>query len=386
MFEAYRNPDFGFNGFNEDAWIHHRIEALISIESGKHFKLSTELTWGEMEGKIQPPSPVDEDQPDFLQLYAQGRLPLHDKSELVVRTGRQMLIYGSGRLLSHREGANQRLTHDALRLSWRRGDWRVDGLLASPVRIQQDAFDNRSHFDQTKLWGVYATGPSLPGAGHGTDFYYLGLRQEDAPLSPGRTETRHTFGTRWFGTENEWNYNHEFILQTGDSGGRDILAGAISLGVGRTVPNFPLKPTFGFKADAVSGGGNPNEVNTFNPLFQANNYFNEGGFVSPANLWNLNPVLDLQLHGTVSLSLGVNFLWRFDPGDSVYAAPFNAIAGPAPHGERYLGTAYNLALSWEPHPSLGFSLGLTHHEAGSSITSLGGKSVDYLQVAARIEF
>lgn len=386
MFEAYRNPDFGFGGFGEDAWIHHRIKALVSLENEEYFKFTTELTWGEMDGKDQPLSPVDGDQPDFLQVYAQGRLLLPDKSEIVLRLGRQMLIYGSGRLLSHREGANQRLAHDALRVSWRRGVWRVDGLLASPVRIQPGAFDNRSHFDATKLWGVYVTSPSFPGAGHGLDLYYLRLRQEDAPLSPGRTEIRHTFGTRWFGTADEWNYNHEFILQTGDSGGRDILAGAISVGAGRMFSNFPLKPTLGFKADAVSGGGDQNDVHTFNPLFQANNYFNEGGFVSPSNLWNLNPVLDLQLHRTVSLSLGVNFLWRFDPGDSVYAAPFNAIAGPAPHRERYLGTAYNLSMSWEPHPSLGFSFGLTHHEAGTSITSLGGKSVDYVQVAARLEF
>ncbi len=386
MSEAYRNPDFGFKGVDEDAWIHHRIEALISLENAQHFKFATELIWGEMEGKDQPLSPVDGDMPDFLQLYAHGRLPLADKSELVLRAGRQMLIYGSGRLLSHREGANQRLAHDAFRLSWRRGDWQVDSLLASPVRIQPGAFDNRSHFDQTKLWGIYATGASCLGEGHGTDIYYLGLRQEDAPLSPGRTETRHTFGTRWFGSNGDWSYNHEFILQTGDSGGRDILAGAISLGAGRVLHNLPLKPTLGFKADAVSGGGNQNEVRTFHPLFQGNNYFNEGGFVSPSNLWNLNPVLDLQLHHTVSLSLGVNFLWRFAPGDSVYAPPFNAIAGPAPHGERYLGTAWNLAMTWEPHPSCSFSLGFTHHEAGASITSLGGKSVDYLQVAARLEF
>lgn len=385
MVEAYRNPDFGFSTIDQDTWIHHRVQAFAAVEHGRDFTFATELTWGEMQGRQPPLSPVDEDQPDLLQLYAQARFDLED-AELVLRAGRQELYYGSGRLLAVREGANQRLTHDAFRFSWRQNEWHVDGILASPVKIKSGAFDNSSHFHQIMLWGLYATGPSLFGKDHGIDLYYLGLRQENAPLSPGMTEHRHTFGTRWFGKTENWNYNHEFILQTGESGDRDILADAVSLGAGRRFKRAPLKPTLGFKADLISGGQNSNRVHTFNPLFQANNYFNEGGFVSPSNLWNLNPNLNLELHRTLSLNLGVNFLWRYDPDDAVYGPPFNALAGAAPHGERYLGTAYNLALAWQPHPSVEFDLGLTHHEAGTSLTSLGGKSEDYLQLTARLQF
>lgn len=385
MAEAYRNPDFGFSGVREDAWVHHRIQAFMALEHGRDFTIATELTWGEMQGRATPESPVDEDEPDLLQLYAQTRWDIREDAELVIRAGRQLLVYGSGRLLSHREGANQRLTHDAIRLGWHRHDWRVDGLLASPVKVEPGSFDNASYFGQTRLWGLYATGPSIFGPGHGIDLYYLGLHQENSPLSDG-TERRHTFGTRWFGKTERWQYNHEFILQTGHSGDRDVLAGAISLGLARLFQNAPLKPALGMKADLISGGQNDGHVHTFHPLFQANNYFNEGGFVSPSNLWNLNPNLSLELHRTVSLSLGVNFLWRYDSGDDVYGPPFNSLAGPAPNGESYLGTAYNLSLSWDPHPAFNVALGFTHHEAGPSITALGGRSVDYLQVAARLEF
>ena len=282
MLEAYRNPDFGFSEIKQDAWVHHRVQTFAAVERGRNFTLAAEVTWGEMEGRKPPLSPVDEDQLDLLQLYAQARFDIGD-AELALRAGRQALYYGSGRLLAVREGANQRLSQDALRLSWRQDDWNVDGILASPVKIQPHAFDNTSHFDQTMLWGLYATGPSIFGKGHGVDFYYLGLRQENAPLSPGMTEQRHTFGSRWFGKTQNWNYNHEFILQTGDSGGKDILAGAVSLSAGRSFKSAPLKPTLGFKADVISGGQNGMSMHTFNPLFQANNYFNEGGFVSPSN-------------------------------------------------------------------------------------------------------
>lgn len=386
MFELYRNRDFGFAAVPDDAWVHHRIQAYASWEYEQHLRLYSELTWGEMQGMKGDLSPPDEDHLDLLQLYAQLRLDLDTEDELLLRVGRQILYYGSGRLLAHREGANQRLVHDALRLSWRQEDWRVDALLASPVRIEPEAFDNQSHWGRTLLWGLYATAPSLLGAGQGVDVYYLGLERESSPLFPGEEERRHTVGTRLFGQEGPWSYNHEFMLQWGEVAGRDILAGAVSLGTGYTWAHAPLQPTLGLRGDLISGGQSATSVHTFDPLFQANNYFNEGGFVSPSNLYNLNPRLSLQLCPQVSLDLGVNFLWRFDSQDAVYVPPFSAVAGAAPHGESYLGTAYNVALAWSPRPSFDLSLGFTHHEAGRSLTRVGGRSVDYLQLVARAEF
>lgn len=384
MAESYRNRDFGFAPIDNDAWVHHRVQTFVTWEHENVFALRAELTWGENQGMRNALAPPDEDQIDLLQLHAQWHFDLGDSS-LVLRGGRQMLYYGSGRLLAHREGANQRLVHDALRISWRHEGWSVDALVASPVRVGPDAFDNDSYFDENLLWGLYATGPSPFGDSHGIDLYYLGLRRDSSPLARDSDDLRHTIGTRWFGGAGPWSYNHEFILQGGEVADRDVLAGAVSLGVGYTF-DAPLKPTLGFRGDLISGGQSADSVNTFDPLFQANNYFNEGGFVSPSNLYNLNPRLELQLSRTVSLNLGVNFLWRFDPDDAVYGPPFRTLAGPAPDGQRHLGTACGLALSWKPHPSCAIALSVTHHEAGSSLTSVGGQSVDYAQVAARIEF
>ncbi len=384
MAESYRNRDFGFAPINDDAWVHHRVQVFGAWEHEEVFKLMAELTWGENQGMRNELAPPDEDQPDLLQLYAQMRFDL-ENSTLRLRAGRQLLIYGSGRLLAHREGANQRLVHDALRLGWERGAWRVDSFIASPVRIGPAAFDNASRIDETLLWGLYAVGPSPLGPEHGVDLYYIGLHRDSSPLARGEEDERHTIGTRWFGKEGPWSYNHEFILQGGEVAGRDVFAGAVSLGAGYTF-DAPLRPTLGFRGDLISGGQSADRVHTFDPLFQANNYFNEGGFVSPSNLYNLNPRLSLQITRTLTLDCGVNFLWRFDSGDNVYTPPFNTVAGAAPNGERYLGTAYNLAVSWDPHPAFDLSIGFTHHEAGASLSSVGGQSVDYLQIAARIEF
>ncbi len=384
MVESYRNRDFGFAPVQNDDWVHHRLQMFGVWELDRVFKLMAELTWGEMQGMENDPGPPDQDRLDLLQLYTQTHYNLGDTS-LKLRAGRQMLFYGSGRLLAHREGANQRLVHDALRLGWERRTWRMDTFIASPVQVEPESFDNASRFHQTQLWGLYATGPSPFGEGHSVDIYYLGLRRDSSPLAGGQQELRHTLGSRWFGKEGPWDYNHEFIFQTGDVADRDILACAMSLGGGYTFDAL-LSPTLRIRGDLISGGQSASEVNTFDPLFQANNYFNEGGFISPSNLYNINPRLGLQLTRRLSLDLGVNFLWRFDTSDAVYSAPFRPMAGEAPNGERYLGTAYNASLSWDPHPAFNILLGFTHHEAGSSLSSVGGQDVNYLQVAARLEF
>jgi hypothetical protein len=386
MYESYRGLDFGLGPVDNDDWIHQRVQAMFAWSPDSSFKLAAELTWGRMWGKESPLSPPDEDDVDFLQLFARGRVPLGD-DDLVIQAGRQTLYYGSGRLLAAREGANQRLAHDALLLSWQRNEHtRVDAFIASPVAVEPEAFDNVSHPDEVRFWSLYSTMPLTHG--NYVDLYYIGLRDEDSIFAEdGGHETRHTIGTRlWRDGDGPWILNTELIFQFGNAAGRDILAGAASLGVGYTLADLPWSPSFQLKADAISGGDDTGTLHTFHPLFQANNYFNEGGFISPSNLYNLNPLVVFRPHEKLEFTLGVNFQWRFSPDDSVYGPPLQRLAGPAPGGERYLGTAFNASLDWKIAASTDVFLGYTRHEAGSSLTAVGGTDVNYVQASFRQEF
>ncbi|WP_138085614.1 alginate export family protein [Phragmitibacter flavus] len=388
MGESYRGLDLGLGEIEDDAWVHQRVQLMATGEWEERWLIAAELTWGDMWGRESPLGPPDQDEGDWLQVYGQRTWELGGEDEVEMRVGRQTLYYGSGRLLASREGANQRLSHDGVRVSWQRGEeMRVDGFVASPVETGPGVFDNESHQKEVMFWGVYAVMPSPLDKQGFVDGYYIGLRDEGSIfVEDGGRELRHTVGTRWWNEGVPWVYNTELIFQFGEAGGREILAGAASLGVGYVLEDVRWRPTLMLRADAISGGDDEGTLHTFHPLFQANNYFNEGGFISPSNLYNVNPVLTLKPHERVTVSFGVNFQWRFSAEDDVYGPPLQRLGGPAPDGERYLGTALNAAVIWQVRESVELALGYTHHEAGRSLVAVGGDDVEYFQASFRVAF
>lgn len=385
MYESYHGLDFGFGPVDDDDWVHQRLQVMGTLERGEALKLAAELTWGRMWGKESPLAPPDQDDPDLLQMYGEVLLPVPVEN-LRLRAGRQTLYYGSGRLLASREGANQRLAHDALLLSWQDGeDRRVDVFIASPVEVKPDAFDNVSKPGDVRFWSLYSVMPWT--RGNFIDLYYIGLRDEDSIFAENcGHETRHTVGTRIWRKEDPIILNTELIGQFGRAADRDILAGAASLGIGYAFTQLPWKPSPQLRADAISGGDDGDTLHTFHPLFQANNYFNEGGFLSPSNLFNVNPLLTLKPREEITVSLGVNFQWLASTRDAIYGPPLQRLATPKAGGDRYLGTAFNASVEWQVAESISLSLGYTHHDAGKALIEAGGEDVNYLQAAFRREF
>lgn len=384
--ESYHNFEFDITGEGDDRWVHQRVQALVELERGDDFKIASELTWGDIWERQSELGPPDRDEGDFLQLFAQGRIVATGEDDLLVKVGRQILRYGSARLLSTREGANQRLAHDAFLLSWERGERvRVDAFIAAPVATTPGLFDNRSHPDQTFFWSLYAVLPSPWQEESNFDLYYIGLSDKDSVFVPDGRELRHTLGVRWWDDTGPWVRNTETIVQFGQAGERDILAGAVSLGAGRLL-DAPMKPALMLRADIISGGDGKGDLHTLHPLFQANNYFNEGGFISPSNLYNINPHITLEPRTGVDVRMGVNFQWRFSDEDAIYAPPLQPIGEPSPGTDRYLGTAFNVAVTWEIHDSAELSVGFTYHEAGPSLKAAGGKDVRYVQSALSVNF
>jgi hypothetical protein len=104
------------------------------------------------------------------------------------------LNYGSGRLISVREGPNVRQSFDGFKIMSRAGPWHIDGFAVRPD------FDNCGYFNnnpdnQTSFWGIYST--RSVGRGISADLYYLGIARKQATYNRSTAnELRHTFGAR----------------------------------------------------------------------------------------------------------------------------------------------------------------------------------------------
>nr|WP_315855262.1 alginate export family protein [Chenggangzhangella methanolivorans] len=176
----------------------------------------------------------------MLQGFAEASAPL-GSGELSIRGGRQMVAYGSERLIGLRFGPNVPLSFDGARARLSVGDWTVDAFAYRPVANELGNFDDRSDRSR-KTFGLYAT-RALPEIGpkSGLDLYWIGYERDDARFDSGvADERRHTLGTRFFGALGDWSWNHEAMLQLGTFGGERILAWSVATDT-RATP-FPRSP------------------------------------------------------------------------------------------------------------------------------------------------
>ena len=127
---------------------------------------------------------------DVQQAFVDVNLPLQDEKSLLLRVGRQELIYGAQRLISPNDWANVRRTFEGARLSFSSPGDTLDVFVTRPVEIK------RAHFNSGRrdslfagIYNVTVLPNLLPSAGSKLDLYLLDL---DGNRS---SETRVDFAT-----------------------------------------------------------------------------------------------------------------------------------------------------------------------------------------------
>ncbi|HEY5895546.1 MAG TPA: alginate export family protein [Chthoniobacterales bacterium] len=346
------------------------------------------------------PGPIDEDDFDLLQTFARVTLPL-GAGELTIQAGRQIIAFGTERLLGARYGTNMPLSFDGGLVRWKDERWDVSGFYLWPVQIEQDPLDNQSTDDE-QLWGIYATRklgdflPSLPRAM--ADFYYLGYTNAAASFNSGSgREWRHTIGTRFFGNQPvaggalDWNY--EGMLQFGsfdsERGNGDILAWSIGTETGYTLDAF-LEPRFCLRANIISGDSNASDADlqTFNPLFPKGKYFGELNPVGPYNLINVLGSVGIRVTDQVTLSVQGGPYWRYSADDAVYGVGGNIVrASTASSDARFIGTQVEVVAEWNPVRELAFLVSYSQFSPGAFIEESGpSETIHFVAVEATVQF
>lgn len=371
---------FGLERFllHLDAHLHPQVRFFVELESGLE------------QGRPGGPRPIDEKRLDFLNAFVDLR-PTKSAHSPTFRIGKQELQFGSGRLVSVREGPNVRQGFFGFRVDQNVGRWLLTGFAVRPAADKLGFFDDKP-LSSTEFWGVVAERRWKRFESFDFESYYFGLNRKEATFNKGTGhEVRQTFGAQFVAdppadTGDRIAVPHldvEAVYQSGSFGAGSIEAWGFSTETGVGFPRIPLAPRLGLRADASSGDTNPNSPNlgTFNPLFPIGNYFGVFADTGPGavNFRDLHPKLILHLPHAVLLTPDWLIWWRQSLEDGVYNVPGMLLVAAGSSQARFVGHRPGVESRWQidRHAYIQMDYGVFF--AGPFLRqSIAGRNLNYL--------
>jgi hypothetical protein len=349
-FEQVGNDNWGKQNYTNSFFLE-RYMLHTDWHLGKYVRAFVQFKSGLESFRTDGPRPIDEKKLDFEAAFVEVGSATGD-NWLVLQAGRQELNYGSGRLVSVREGPNVRQSFDGGKLKVKAADWRIDLFATRPDLDKPGFFDNVPDH-KTAFWGVYATRPLRRRIS--IDSYYLGLGRKAAMFNRGTAqENRETLGVRLWRPpatkERDWDFDYEGVWQFGTFGTDGIRAWTFASDSGYSFPMAPLRPRINVKAD-ISSGDDPrhSSLGTFNPLFPIGNYFGVLADTGPGpvNFIDVHPRLQTWLPHGVSISTDAVVQWRESLYDGVYAVPGFLLVPAGNSRARFVGYRPGIEARWQ---------------------------------------
>ncbi len=395
-FEQVGNDNWGKQNYTNTFFLE-RYMLHSDWHLGKHYRVFVQLKSGLESGRAGGARPIDEKRLDFEAAFfelgdVRESQTRRKRNWIVLRLGRQELNYGSGRLVSVRDGPNVRQSFDGAKIRSQVGAWSIDAFAVRPDLDRPGFFDNAPDHT-TAFWGIYSTRPLRRGIS--VDAYYLGEDRQSATFDRGTaTELRHSVAARlWRPTASKepgFDFDDEAVWQFGSFGSDDIRAWTVASDHGYSLPNLPLKPRFSIKAD-ISSGDNPrsNTLGTFYPVFPIGNYFGVLADTGPGpvNFIDVHPRIQTQFPHGVSLSTDVVYQWRESLRDGVYAVPGFLLVPANGSQARFVGYRPGVEARWQidRHAYLQADYGVFY--AGEFLKQASpGRNINYLELWAGYKF
>ena len=173
----FNNEDWGRLNIGHNNFLLQRYDLHADVHLGKTFRVFAQLRSALQDGRINGPRGIDEDQLNVQNLFLDVNLYQKKDKKLTIRAGRQELDYGSGRLISVREGPNARLYFTGGKIMYSSARFSIDGFAMMADTIYKGVFDNKMS-KQLNLWGAYSK-IIFPKAGN-LDLYYLGINRKES--------------------------------------------------------------------------------------------------------------------------------------------------------------------------------------------------------------
>lgn len=388
-YEFTENALFGTGPQDSGGFFLQRYLLHADLKLEDSFRVFAQLQSSLVEGRNGGPRPTDRDELDLHQAFGEWTAWNTPGFRAALRVGRQELNYGSSRLVTFRDGPNNRLSFDAAKVMLAGEGWLLDGFAGRPVETDRRAFDNQA-LETQSLWGLYGVA-DVPGAGPlKADLYFLGYDRDPSRFNEGPGgETRYSIGTRLHGREGAWDWNVEGVYQFGSYGNGEISAWTLASDNGHTWLDLPGRPRLGLKANAASGDGRrgDGDLGTFNALYPRGGYFGDIGLIGPANFINLHPNLTVTPARGWRVYADAVFFWRESTDDGVYGPGGNLVRAAGNSRARYTGTQIDFSVSYQIDPHWNCSLDYARFFTGSFLRETGpAEDVDFIQFKSTYRF
>ena len=384
----FKNEDWGEEAPDPDGFVLSRFLTHVDLHAGKQFRGFLQLQSSLANGQPKTPSPVDNNQLEIHQAFADILLPVSDQKLLTFRIGRQELSYGSQRLVAVREGPNNRQSFDGLKLNFTAPNRKFDLLYSQYVKAEPGIFDDRIH-KGIRLWGSYNVFTNVPWVNN-FDLYYLGLYKKTTAFNAGRgEETRHSIGTRVWKSSGPWQYDNEAIYQFGRFSGQRVSAWTMSMHLSYTFLEKKFTPQLGLKSEFVSGDRHAadGQLNTFNPLFPKGAYFGLAALIGPSNLVDTHPYIQLAFSEKLSFGVDYDLFWRMQREDGLYAVNGKLIYAAEAGTSKRIGQQLGTSIEYTPNKFLYFRQELTWFNSGEFLKQAGpGKDILMLGTTITLKF
>jgi hypothetical protein len=385
-YDAFRNEDWGKNNLGNDNFFLQRYDFHFDLHLSNGVRIFGQLRSALENGRPTGPRQIDMDQLNVQNLFIDVDLLKNAKDTLTLRTGRQELNYGAGRLISVREGPNARLYFDGVKFLYKYKRLSIDAFAVEAANVKTGIFDD-APTRQINLWALYAT--IAMKQQNNIDFYYIGNRKDSIVYNDGSgREVRHTIGARLWKNNDGLVYDVEAAYQFGRFNSGIISAWTASFDLGYIFGDLESRPAIGIRNDYISGDSKQGDgsLQTFNPIYPKGGYFGFDPQVGPVNLIDLHPYASVHIFRNLNFLGDVVFNWRYSLNDGIYrpSGTFNLTGSNS--DKRYIGTDYLAKVIYAINPFLSMDFGIQYFVTGSFINSEIVNHKDAVLTNSRISF
>jgi hypothetical protein len=383
QYQHFTNEDWGESPVESYNSFYTRFLYHADWHLQPHFRLFMQLNSTFAVGRVTGNRSIDQNVLDLQQVF----FDVTASKSLLLRVGRQELLYGSQRLIAVREGPNNRQSYDAAKLIFQKNNVQLDVFYSHPVRVRQEIFDDKFN-EAEKLWSAYAVVKQVP-ALHNIDLYYIGYYSQQKRYAAGAAkEVRHSLGTRIWKKTGRWNYDFEALYQFGNWGHQSISAYTASIDLNYMFAGGRWQPAINLKTEVISGDKKTagNRLNTFNPLFPRGAYFGLAALIGPSNLVDLHPAFSIRPGNNIQLSADYDVFWRHSKADGIYG-PNAAMIFDSDSDDRFIGHQLGVAAEYEPSRFLKLSPEMMWFFPGPYLKDVSrGKQVFFAAFTAQFKF